>query len=65
MERGIIAIFNEQHVYLINGRFLELKIWNPLVYVADRLKKVSGSGQLYIVNVKIVHISKEIFIVGD
>ena len=37
-----------------NGRFLERKIWNPLAYVADMLKKLSGSGQLYIVNVKIV-----------
>ena len=25
---------------LTYGRFLERKIWNPLVYVADRLKKL-------------------------
>ena len=29
------------------AQFLECKIWNPLVYVADRLKKLSGSEQLY------------------
>ena len=41
-------------VFMANGRFLERKIWNPLGYVADRLKKLRGSGQLYLVNVKIV-----------
>ena len=39
---------------MTSGRFLERKIWNPLDYVADRLKKLRGSGQLYLVNVKIV-----------
>ena len=39
---------------LCNGRFLERKICNPSVNVADRLKKLRGSGQLYLVNVKIV-----------
>ena len=34
---------------MINGRFLERKIWNPLVYVADRLKKLRGSGQSYLI----------------
>ena len=38
----------------VNGRFLERKICNPLVNVADRLKKLRGSGQFYLVNVKIV-----------
>ena len=37
-----------------NGRFLERKIWNPLAYVADMIKKLRGSGQPYLVNVKIV-----------
>ena len=37
-----------------NGRFLERKIWNPLVYAADRLKELRGSGQSYLVNVNIV-----------
>ena len=37
-----------------DGRFLQRKIWNPLVNVADRLKKLRGSGQLYLVIVKIV-----------
>ena len=36
------------------GRFLERKIWNPLAYVADMLKKLSGSEQLYLVSVKLV-----------
>ena len=36
------------------GRFLERKICNPLVNVADRLKKLRGSGQLCLVNVKTV-----------
>ena len=40
--------------HFIHGRFLERKIWNPLVYVADRLKKLRGSEQPYLVNVKIV-----------
>ena len=35
-------------------RFLERKIWNPLDFVADMLKKLSGSEQLYLVNVKIL-----------
>ena len=35
-------------------RFLERKICNPLAYVADRLKKLRGSGQTYIFNVNIV-----------
>ena len=39
---------------LANGRFLERKICNPLVNVADMLKKLSGSGQLYLLSVKIV-----------
>ena len=39
---------------LIYGWFLDHKIWNPLAYVADRLKKLRGSGQLYLVNVNIV-----------
>ena len=38
----------------IKGRFLERKICNPLAYLADRLKKLRGSGQLYFSNVKIV-----------
>ena len=37
-----------------DGRFLQRKIWHPLAYVADGLKKLRGSGQLYLVNVKIV-----------
>ena len=37
-----------------NGRFLERKICNPLVNVVDRLKKLRGSGQPYLVNVKIM-----------
>ena len=44
----------QKEVRVNNGRFLECKIWNPLVYVADRLKKLRGSKQLYLVNVKIV-----------
>ena len=36
------------------GWFLERKIRNPLVYVADMLKKLRGSGQPYLANVKIV-----------
>ena len=36
------------------GRFLERKIRNPLAYLADMLKKLSGSEQLYLTNVKIV-----------
>ena len=36
------------------SRFLERKICNPLVNVADRLKKLKGSEQIYLVNVKTV-----------
>ena len=32
-------------------RFLEREICNPLAYVVDRLKKLRGSGQPYLVNV--------------
>ena len=35
-------------------RFLESKIWNPLDYVADSLKELRGSEQLYLTNIKIV-----------
>ena len=42
------------NIYSIDARFLERKIWSPLAYVADRLKKLRGSGQPYLVNVKIV-----------
>ena len=35
-----------QHKRWTYGRFLERKICNPLVYVADRLEKLRGSGQL-------------------
>ena len=38
----------------INGRFLKRKIWKPLAYVTNSLKKLRGSGQPYLVNVKIV-----------
>ena len=31
-------------------KFLKRKIWNPLAYVADRLKKLRSSEQLYLVN---------------
>ena len=41
-------------LHLTDGRFLERKICNPLVNVADRLKKLRSSGQPYLVNVKIV-----------
>ena len=41
-------------VHVANVRFLERKICNPLVNVADKLKKLRGSGQHYLVNVKIV-----------
>ena len=60
MEIDLLTIFTlpgslkERHVNLSNTRFLERKIWNTLVYVADRLKKLRGCGQLYLVNVKIV-----------
>ena len=37
-----------------SDRFLERKICNPLVNVADRLKKLRGSRQPYLANVKIV-----------
>ena len=36
------------------GQFLERKMCNPLAYVAARLKKLRGSEQPYIFNVKIV-----------
>ena len=36
------------------GRFLELKIRNSLVYVADNLKKLRGCGQPNLINVNIV-----------
>ena len=39
----------------INVRFLERKICNPLVNVADMLKKLRCSGQLYLVNAYVVH----------
>ena len=39
---------------IFNARFVERKIWNSLAYVADRLKKLRGSEQPYLVNVKIV-----------
>ena len=42
---------HEAHTYT---RFLERKICNPLANVADRLKKLRGSRQPYLVNVKIV-----------
>ena len=48
------TVFSQVPTYTANGRFLERKIWNPLVNVADRLKKLRGSEQLYLVNVKIV-----------
>ena len=48
--RPIVFRFNTK----TNGRFLERKTWNPLAYVADRLKKLRGSGQPYLVNVTIV-----------
>ena len=38
---------------LLYGRFLERKTWNPLAYVAYMLKKLRGSGQLYLINVNI------------
>ena len=34
--------------FLIYGRFLERKMWNSYVYVADRLNKLKGSEQLYL-----------------
>ena len=43
-----------QQSYIGYGRFLERKIWNLLVYVADRLKKLRGSGELYLISVNIV-----------
>ena len=48
--RNICKIFQYS---FINGWFLERKICNPLVNVADRLKKLRGSGQPYLVNVNI------------
>ena len=44
-----IRLFN-----MIYARFLEHKIYNPLVNVADMLKKLRGCGQFYLTNVKIV-----------
>ena len=47
---------NEYFRMLFDGWFLERKICNLLAYLADiMLKKLRGSGQLYLVNVKIVH----------
>ena len=42
---------------MATGRFLERKVCNPLVNVADKLKKLRGSGQLYLTNVKILNIA--------
>ena len=55
----LVSVENIQCIFawvnsLSNGRFLERKIWNPFAYVADRLKKLRGSGQPYLVNVNIV-----------
>ena len=49
----IISVFAPINLF-IDGRFLECKIWNLLIYVADRLKKLRGSGQPYLVHVNIV-----------
>ena len=48
------AIKNSQQIALTYAQFVERNIWNPLVYVADMLKKLSGSEQLYHVNVEIL-----------
>ena len=47
-------LFNFALECAINARFLERKICNPLVNVADRLKKLRGCGKSYLVIVKIV-----------
>ena len=43
-----------KNLYMSYGRFLEHKICNPVAYLADRLKKLRGCGQSYLVIVKIV-----------
>ena len=48
------AVKNAMGSLLFMAGFLERKICNPLAYLADRLKKLRGSGQLYLPNVKIV-----------
>ena len=49
-------------VCFIYARFLERKICNSLVNVADRLKKLRDSGQPYLVNVKIVVMYCSLFV---
>ena len=53
---SLLAELKLHVAYLIDtsGRFLERKIWNPLVYAAERLKKLRGFGQSYLINVKSV-----------
>ena len=51
-EGNYVTVFSKYCV--INTRFLESKICNPLAYLADMLKKLRGPGQLYLANVKIV-----------
>ena len=43
-----MSIKLDKSVYVTSDRFLERKIWNLLVYVADMLKKLRGSGQPYL-----------------
>ena len=47
-------ILNYFYLLLIYGRFLERKICNSKVYITDSLKKLRGSEQLYLTNVKTV-----------
>ena len=43
-----ILILKSTHNHILSyDRFLERKICNPLAYVADRIKNLRGSGQLY------------------
>ena len=46
--------FPSKKLFLAKIQLVERNIWNPLVYIADMLKKLSGSEQLYLVNVKIL-----------
>ena len=47
-----LILNKEFDIIVTYTRFLERKICKPLVNVADRLKKLRGSGQPYLVNVK-------------
>ena len=64
LKQKLLSLYprQKQEIY---GRFLERKIWTSLTYVADRLKKLRGSGQLYLVNVNLVFNTDKIWLTRE